>query len=115
MSQGPDVLLQVLGHVAVVEPLGLLQRSEAPTEIHFPYSQTEKYFATKNINSPISGLRTDVALLQQELDAVELSLGRGHVQRRAAVVVAGAEVHALEVVPGNEFFSQDRTIKSLHF
>ena len=74
-----EVLLQVVGHVLVAEAVGLAHRREPP---------------------PVLRVGVDLGGLEEEADALEVSLGGGDVQRRAAVVVARVEVDALQVVPG---------------
>ena len=54
------------------------------------------------VTPPVLRVGVDLGGLEEEADALEVSLGGGDVQRRAAVVVARVEVDALQVVPGGE-------------
>ena len=48
---------------------------------------------------PVCRVGPDAADVEQEDDALEVTLGGGEVQRGAAVVVRGGHVHALQVQP----------------
>ena len=52
------------------------------------------------VTPPVLRVWVDLCGLEEEADALEVSLGGGDVERRAAVVVARVEVDALQVVPG---------------
>ena len=48
---------------------------------------------------PVLGVGVDLALGEEELDGVEVALGRRQVQRRSPVVVAHGEVHVMHPRP----------------
>ena len=75
-----EVLLQVVRHVRVPEAVGLAHRRELP---------------------PVLRVGVDLGRLEQEPDALQLPLGRGDVERGAAVVVARVEIDALQVFSGS--------------
>ena len=57
------------------------------------------YYSWNNF-APVLRVGVDLGGLEEEADALEVPLGGGDVERRAAVVVARVEVDALQVVPG---------------